>query len=100
MHHTEGHYPAIWHCQCAGQYQCLGTLHVGSCPHTTGARSQVASSSGTGSSRVPVCLCNLSAHAVEVPIKAMIGQVVPANQILLMLCNPSFVHIRIIGVMI
>ena len=34
-----------------------------------------------GSSRVPVCLCNLSAHAIEIPTKAMVGQVVPANQI-------------------
>ena len=32
-----------------------------------------------GSSRVPVCLHNLSACAVEVPTKAMVGQVVPAN---------------------
>ena len=35
-----------------------------------------------GSSRVPVCLCNLSAHAVEIPTKTVIGQVAPANQIL------------------
>ena len=34
-----------------------------------------------GSSRVPVCLHNLSTHAVEVPAKAMVGQVVPANQV-------------------
>ena len=34
-----------------------------------------------GSSRVPVCLCNLSACVVEIPIKAMVGHVVPANQI-------------------
>ena len=34
-----------------------------------------------GSSRVPVCLCNLSADAVEVPAKAVVGQVVPANQV-------------------
>ena len=32
-----------------------------------------------GSSRVPVCLHNLSASAVEIPTKAMVGQVVPAN---------------------
>ena len=36
-----------------------------------------------GSSRVPVCLCNLSAHAVEIPAKTVVGQVAPANQILL-----------------
>ena len=34
-----------------------------------------------GSSRVPVSLHNLSTHAVEVPTKAMVGQVVPANQV-------------------
>ena len=37
-----------------------------------------------GSSRVPVCLHNLSACAVEIPAKAMVGQVVPANQVPLM----------------
>ena len=35
-----------------------------------------------GSSRVPVCLCNLSGHAVEIPAKTMVGKVAPANQIL------------------
>ena len=34
-----------------------------------------------GSSRVPVCLHNVSDHAIEVPTKAMVGQVVPANQV-------------------
>ena len=33
-----------------------------------------------GSSRVPVCLHNLSTCAVEVPAKTIIGQIVPANQ--------------------
>ena len=36
-----------------------------------------------GSSRVPVCLCNLSTHAVEIPTKTVVGQIAPANQILL-----------------
>ena len=36
-----------------------------------------------GSSRVPVSLCNLSAHAVEVPTKMVFGQIVLANQVLL-----------------
>ena len=36
-----------------------------------------------GSSRVPVCLHNLSAHAVEIPTKTVVGQVAPTNQILL-----------------
>ena len=34
-----------------------------------------------GSSRVPVCLHYLSAHAIEIPAKAMVGQVVPAKQV-------------------
>ena len=34
-----------------------------------------------GSSRVPVSLCNLGTHAMEVPTKTIIGQIVPANQI-------------------
>ena len=34
-----------------------------------------------GSSIVPVCLHNLSTCAMEVPMKAMVGQVVPANQV-------------------
>ena len=34
-----------------------------------------------GSSRVPVCLHNLSAHAMEVPTNTIIGQIVPANQV-------------------
>ena len=34
-----------------------------------------------GSSRVPVCLCNLSTHAIKLPTKTIIGQIVPANQV-------------------
>ena len=34
-----------------------------------------------GSSRVPVCLHNLSTHAMEIPAKTMVGQVIPANQV-------------------
>ena len=32
-----------------------------------------------GSSKVPVCLCNLSTHAMEIPAKTVVGQVIPAN---------------------
>ena len=39
-----------------------------------------------GSSRVPICLCNMSSCAVEVPAKTMVGQVMPANQV------PPVVH--------
>ena len=41
----------------------------------------------TGSSRIPVCLCNLSTCAMEVPTKTIIGQIVPANQV------PLVVHL-------
>ena len=40
-----------------------------------------------GSSRVPICLCNLSAHAMEIPTKAVVGQIIPANQV------PLVVHL-------
>ena len=31
--------------------------------------------------RVPICLCNLGAHSLEIPAKTVVGQVVPANQV-------------------
>ena len=34
-----------------------------------------------GSSRVPICLCNVSIHAMEIPAKAMVGQVASFNQV-------------------
>ena len=34
-----------------------------------------------GSSRVPVCLCNLSTCTMEIPAKTVVGQVIPANQV-------------------
>ena len=39
-----------------------------------------------GSSRIPVCLHNLSAHAMEIRAKTVVGQVIPANQV------PPVVH--------
>ena len=39
-----------------------------------------------GSSRVPVCLQNLSVCAMEIPAKTVVGQVIPANQV------PPVVH--------
>ena len=39
-----------------------------------------------GSLRVPVYLCNMSTHAMEIPAKTLVGQVIPANQI------PPVVH--------
>ena len=35
-----------------------------------------------GSSRVPICLHNLSGCAIDVPAKMVVGQIVPANQYL------------------
>ena len=34
-----------------------------------------------GSSRVPICLHNLNTYTTEIPTKAVVGQVVPANQV-------------------
>ena len=34
-----------------------------------------------GSSRVPVCLHNFCTHAMEIPAKTVVGQVIPANQV-------------------
>ena len=34
-----------------------------------------------GSLRVLVCLCNMSTHAMETPAKTVVGQVIPANQV-------------------
>ena len=34
-----------------------------------------------GSSRVPICLHNMSTHAMEIPTKMVVGQVIPANQV-------------------
>ena len=34
-----------------------------------------------GSSRVPICLCNLGAHFVKTLTKTVVGQVLPANQV-------------------
>ena len=39
-----------------------------------------------GSSRVPICLCNMSLHAMELPAKTVVGQVIHANQV------PPMVH--------
>ena len=39
-----------------------------------------------GSLRVPICLHNLSTCTIEIPMKAIVGQVVPANQ------KPMVVH--------
>ena len=38
------------------------------------------------SSRVPICLHNLSTNTMEIPTKALVGQVIPANQV------PPVVH--------
>ena len=35
-----------------------------------------------GSSWVPICLCNLSAHSIKIPTMTVVGQVIPPNQAL------------------
>ena len=47
-----------------------------------------------GSSRVPVCLCNLSAHAMEIPTKAVVAQVIPANQVLPVIHPPDYQRVK------
>ena len=39
-----------------------------------------------GSSRVPVCLCNMSSRTVKILAKTVVGQVMPTNQV------PPVVH--------
>ena len=39
-----------------------------------------------GSSRIPVCLCNMITCAIEIPAKTVVDQVIPANQV------PPVVH--------
>ena len=39
-----------------------------------------------GSWRIPICLCNMSTHTVQIPTKAMVWKVVPTNQV------PPVVH--------
>ena len=39
-----------------------------------------------GSSCIPICLHNMSTHAMEIPAKTVVGQVMPANQV------PQVVH--------
>ena len=34
-----------------------------------------------GSSRVPICLCNLCTQSIKIPTKTVAGQVIPANQV-------------------
>ena len=40
-----------------------------------------------GSSRVLICLCNMSSCAVEIPAKIVVGQIIPTNQV------PLVVHL-------
>ena len=35
----------------------------------------------TGSSRVPICLCNMSICTMEIPAKVVVGQLAPGNQV-------------------
>ena len=40
-----------------------------------------------GSSRVPICLCNMSTCAIEIPARTVVGWLIPANQV------PPVVHL-------
>ena len=80
--------PSIQHNKCECQYQCQKTLYAGPHAHRTNATSPVAYSSGAdcdlwrttfGSLSVPICLCNLGTHSIEIPTKIVVGQVVAVN---------------------
>ena len=70
----KGHFTSVWHRKCACKFLCQRTLYADLCTHRAGARPPVACSSGTdgnlhgelhlGSSRVPICLHNLSTHTM------------------------------------
>ena len=49
-----------------------------------------------GSSWVPTCLQNLSAHSVKISTKAVVGQVLPANQVplVVLLVETLGVHLQ------
>ena len=70
-----------------GEHKCQRTLHIltelALGPQLPAAVVPTATYGELhpGSLRVPVCLCNLSAHAVDVPTKMVVGQIVPANQV-------------------
>ena len=88
---TEGHYSAIQHSQCmhAGtsvkghfmQVHVLTELMPG--PHLPAAVVPTATygEQHPRSSRVPICLCNLGTHTMEIPAIAMVGHTVPAHQV-------------------
>ena len=88
--HTEGQHSPIQHSRCACQFQCQRTLYLGPLAHGTDARSQlptaVVPTATYGelhlvSSRLPICLCNLSNCTMEIPTETVAGQVAPANQV-------------------
>ena len=85
----KGHHFPVQHSKCAHHFQCQRTLYAGPCAHGANARSSVVYSSSTYSSlqiitsgvlQVPICLHNLTTHSIEIPTKAVVGQVAPANQ--------------------
>ena len=88
----EGHHPPIQHSKCACKFQCQRTRSPVVYSGSTGGDLWIITSwvlKGTylsaelhpGSSRVPICLQNLSTHSVEIPTKTVVGQVAPANQV-------------------
>ena len=90
QYHTEGHHSPIQHSKCSHQFQCQGhcmwvhvltELMAGPQLPTAVVPTVTYGELHPGSSRVPICLCNLSTHAMEIPAKTVVGQVAPANQV-------------------
>ena len=95
MHHTEGHNPPFQTMTLKGNASVKGhcmKVHVltepALGPQLPAAVVPIATyrELHPGSSRVPICLCNMSMHAMEILAKTVVGQVMPANQV------PPVVH--------
>ena len=104
QHYTEGYYPPFQYCQYTWQYQCQGYcmwVHMLAEP-TPGPQLPTSvvlvatyRELHLGSSWVPICSQDLSTHSVKIPTKAVVGQVVPANQVppVVLLAETLVVHL-------
>ena len=88
--YTEGYYSPIQDCQYTWQYHCQGILYAGSCAGRANTRPPVAYIIGAVCDLWRVTsevlsgihlFAKLSAHSVKIPTKAVVGQVMPANQV-------------------
>ena len=87
----EGHHPPNQHSKCACQFQgqkghcmwvhVLMELMPGLQFPTAVVTMVTYGELHLRSSRVPICLCNLSTCSMEIPAKTVVGQVAPANQV-------------------